>query len=50
MLAVLLTLMTGKVHDATPSRDGMHQQEDNGDGEEEDMDGEEAGDGERVVF
>ena len=44
MLAVLLTLMAGRVHDATPSRDTMHQQEDNGDREEEEMEEEETGD------
>jgi hypothetical protein len=27
ILAVLLTLMTGKVYDATPTRDGNHVQE-----------------------
>ena len=46
MMAVLLTLMTDRVHDATPNRDAMHQQEDNEDGEEENMDAEEAGDDE----
>ena len=46
MLAVLLTIMTGRVHDATPNRDTMHQPEDNDDREDEDMDAEQAGDGE----
>ena len=46
MLAVLLTLMAGKLHDGTPGRDGTYQQEVDGDGEEEEMEVEETGNGE----
>ena len=45
MLAVLLTLMAGKLHDGTPGLDGTYQQEVDGDGEEEEMEVEETGNG-----
>jgi hypothetical protein len=41
MLAVMLTLMVGKLHDATPTRDGNHGQEAEEEGEEEEMEDEE---------
>ncbi len=37
ILAVLLTLMAGKVYDATPTRDENHGQETEEEGEEEDV-------------
>ena len=43
MLAVLLTLMTGKMHDGTPSRDGNYGQEAKEEGEEEEMEDQESG-------
>ena len=46
MLAVLLTVMAGKLHDGTPGRDGTYQLEVDGDGEEEEMEVEETGNGE----
>ena len=48
MLAVLLTLMTGKVHDATPTRDGNHGQEAEEEEEEEELEDEETGNGENA--
>ena len=48
MLAVLLTLMAGKLHDGTPGRDGTYQQEADGDGEEEEMEDQETGNGENT--
>jgi hypothetical protein len=48
MLAVLLTLMVGKLHDVTPTRDGNHGQEAEEEGEEEEMEDEETGNGENA--
>ena len=47
MLAVLLTLMVGKLHDATPTRDANHGQ-DAEEEEEEEMEEEETGNGENT--
>ena len=46
MLAVLLTLMAGKMHDGTPNRDGIYGQEAEQEGEEEEMEDQETGNGE----
>jgi hypothetical protein len=48
MLAVLLTLMAGKMHDGTPNRDGIYGQEAEQEGEEEEMEDEETGNGENT--
>jgi hypothetical protein len=48
MLTVLLTLMVGRLHDATPTRDGNHGQEAEEEGEEEEMEDEEKGNGENA--
>ena len=48
MLIVLLTIMTGKVHDATPTRDGNHGQEAEEEGEGEEMEDEETDNGENA--
>jgi hypothetical protein len=48
MLIVLLTIMTVKVHDATPTRDGNHGQESEEEGEGEEMEDEETDNGENT--
>ena len=48
MLTVLLTLMVGKVHDTTPTREGNHGQEAEEEGEEEELEDEETGNGENT--
>jgi hypothetical protein len=46
ILSVLLTLMADKMHDGTPSRDGIYGQEAEQEGEEEEMEDQETGNGE----
>ena len=48
MIAVLLTLMAGKMHNATPTRDGDYGQEAEEEGEEEEVEEEETGNGENA--
>ncbi len=48
ILTVLLTLMVGKLHDGTPTRDANHGQDAGEEEEEEEMDDEETGNGENT--